>query len=194
MAHHYNLWLEYPSDWRSLRDFFYEACKCTHFWTGPNTMQEGPPDNQKREQYAVDNEYNLIGLRSPLRVEKPGYTHDLHVWFTLNKFDRWEQWENEVIDASIRWLARSSGDALLDKDLLPILGRKGTGPIVVNSLEFENPSPRILDFKRPEYQSFLTATLDREGLAYEIGPLDPIDLTPTPPAEEDEMSDDDDGL
>jgi hypothetical protein len=185
VAHHYNLWLEYPADWRPLRDFFYEACKCTHFWTGPNTMQQGPPDNQEREHYAVDNEYNLIGLRPPLRVEKPGYVHDVKVWFTLNKFDRWEQWQNEVIDASIRWLARSTGDALLDWDLLPILGRKGAGPIIVSSLAYDNPSQRVLDARRPEYQAFLAATLEREGLAYEVGPLNSIDLTPTPPAEDD---------
>lgn len=184
MAHHYNLWLEYPSDWRSLRDFFYGACKCTRFWTGPMSMREGPPDNQVREHYAIDNDYNLIGFRPPHPAESPCYTHDVKVWFTLNKFDRWEQWHTEVIDASIRWLARSTGDALLDWDLLPILGRKGAGPIVVNNFVNERPSDRVQDAEQSEYQRFIAAALDREGLPFSIGPLDPIDLTPTPPAEE----------
>ncbi len=180
MAHAYNLWLEYPADWRPLRDFFYEACKCSHFWTSPMTDQRGPPDGQEREHYAVHNEYNLISFGPPLLVDKPSVTHDVVVTFTLNKFDRWEQWQHEVIDSSIRWLARSAGDALLDWDLLPILGRKGVGPIVVNDLAHENPSQRVLDARRSDYQAFIGDVLRREGLVHGLGPLLPIDSAQTP--------------
>lgn len=170
MATHCHLWLEYAGDWRGLRDFFFDACRCTRFWTGPMTRQEGRPDDQEREYYGVYNDYNLIGLLGP-RTEF-AYKNDVRVSFTFNgrSASLFRDWRADVINASIGWIARTAGDVLLDLDGLPLLARKAGGPITVNDL-----AGRKEDWaQRPEYEQLIVAGLQREGLSHQMGLLDPI--------------------
>jgi hypothetical protein len=172
MAHHYRLWLEYSGDWRPLRDFLFDACKCTAFWTGPMTTQPGRPDNREREHYGMHNDYNLIDLHGGR--DNRAYRNHVKVKFTLNDPDRWDEWEKDIIGAGIRWLARTPGDALLDSDELPILGRLGGGALIVNDFSNIEEDADVRAARRPDYQDFIATALQREGLAYGKGPLEPI--------------------
>ena len=172
MAHDYQLWLEYPGDLRPLRDFLFDACKCATFWTGAMTRQKGKPDDLERVHYGVYNEYNLIALH-PGGISS-AYKNNLKAKFTLNDPDRWDEWEKDVVEASIQWLARTKGDALLDLDELPILGRLGGGPVIVNDFSSQKDRPYVRAAKRPEYQDFIVTTLQSAGLAYQKAPLPPI--------------------
>src|SRR5262245_42426760 len=86
MSTSYLFALEHPGDWRPLRDYFYEACKCTHFWTGPMSRQQGPPDSMEREHYGVYNRYNLIDLDLAV-PPSTAYRTNVHVSFADNKRD-----------------------------------------------------------------------------------------------------------
>lgn len=171
MAHTYNLWMEYAGDWRALRDFFFDACKCTGFVAPPMRTEAGRPAATEKI-YSVHNSYNLINLHE--KFAGRAYENDVQVSFTLNKPDRWEEWERDVLTASIHWLARHEGDGLLDWDGLPILGRKGPGRIVINDFSKNRPTSRVEDAQRPEYQTFIDEALTREGVICTRGPLDPI--------------------
>lgn len=171
MAHTYNLWLEYAEDWRTLRDFLFDACNCTGFVGTSMKAQSGRP-GALEEIYSIHSVYNLIALHG--RFAGRAYKNDVQVAFTLNKPDRWQEWEREVIHTSVRWLARHSGDALLDWDGLAILGRKGAGPIVINDFSKNRSTSRVEDAQRSDYQTFITENLERERLVFTRGPLDPI--------------------
>jgi len=41
-----------------LRDFFFDACKCTHY-VASNISQQGRPDNIEYKHYGMHNENNL---------------------------------------------------------------------------------------------------------------------------------------
>ena len=136
------------------------------------THQVGRPDNQERAVYGVYNDYNLVNLNSGLQSSE--YVNDVSVLFTLNDIDRWDEWQSDVTEACIRWLARSTGDALLDRDHWPILGRKGLGPVIVNNDPREIPS-RWHDTREPQFQSRIVAALERENLSFKMGLLKSID-------------------
>lgn len=171
MAHQYNLWLEYAGDWHTLRTFMFDACSCTGFVAASMTPQVGRPDAHEPVSN-VHNAYNLINFHR--KFVGRAYKNDVQVSFTLNNPDRWLDWQRDVISASVRWVARNTGDALLDWDGLAILGRKDSGSIVVNDFSKNRPTSRVEDARRPEYRVLVEEMLRREGLARVFGPLDPI--------------------
>lgn len=165
MATHYNLWLEYPGDWRRLRDFFFDACKCTAYWIGPNTFREGRPDDQAQELYAMHNEYNLISLGG--KFDSRSYKNDVHVFFTLNGKDKdaSKMWEQDVVNASVAWLAGTTGDALLDLDGLPVIGRQGN-VLMLNDLVKAYAGKRMKAKYIAQSQARLVEALDHECLEW----------------------------
>jgi hypothetical protein len=172
MADHCKLWLEYSDDRRVLRDFLFDACKCTRFWVAPNATRSGRPDDQERDHYGIYSDYHLIDIRP--KMESPEYKNDLNVFFTLNQPERWVEWMRDIAAASIGWMARSSGDALLEWDGLPLIARKGPGPVLVNDFSQNVLPPRFEYAQSPEYQSFIDEALLREGLVHEMAPVKPI--------------------
>src|SRR5262249_21162931 len=157
-------------DWRALRDFFYHACRCTHFWTSPSSEQEGPPDGQVRQYYAMRNGDFGIDLRAPHK-KPPSWTIDVCVWFhPISK--NAPNWGNEVRVACIRCLARSTGDAHLAWNGAPILARRDGGLIRINSNWVEG---KIWpDYEAECLNADVAQTLEalrREALAFDEGQL-----------------------
>lgn len=64
-----------------LRDFFFDACKCTHDWVAPNTFQPGRPDNIERKYYGMHNKNNLISI-DERGCSSSVYKHDVSISFT----------------------------------------------------------------------------------------------------------------
>ncbi|MBI3440135.1 MAG: hypothetical protein HY054_16040 [Proteobacteria bacterium] len=164
--------LEHPGDWRPVRDYFYEACKCTEFWTAPNHFEKGPPDSQERDYYAVCNSYNLIGFDKPIGSSTT-YKADVSIAFSWNKGPHYFIYSIEVLDACIRWLARSRGDAFLDLNGNPILGRAAGGPVRISEIWANGGGAKDKDTLRRDVPVAINALI-REGLAYDIGPLKPF--------------------
>jgi hypothetical protein len=162
------LWLEYPGDRRLLRDFFFDACKCTHYWVAPNTFQRGRPDNVEREHYGIHNDNNLISIRERSFASNV-YEHDVSIWFTCNKVDYWD-WKRDVVESSIRWMLQSPGDALLDQDGGPLLGRGGKGSIIVSD-QVGIPKKGAKHKHARRELEIIATTLDRECVLLERGHL-----------------------
>jgi len=115
----YTFSVEYSGDRRALHDYFYEACKCTH------SSAQGSSETGGQMHYAMHNAYNLISLREISADMSAHHKADIRVTFTFNKGADVRFWSAEVLDACVRWLARSTGDAFLDRAGGPILGRSG---------------------------------------------------------------------
>jgi len=168
----YNFALEHSGDWRVLRDYFYEACKCTHFWTGPMSSEKGLPDAQVREHYAMSNNYNLVDLWDHRNYTSASYKTDVCIVFTFNKGATSFIWSADVLDACIRWLSRSTGDAFLDMDGGPVLGRSGGGLIRIDEAWARGWTRRDKYFVDRDLTVVMNA-LEREGLSYDRGALQP---------------------
>lgn len=161
------LWLEYSGHRRALRDFFFEVCKCTHYLVG-DTFRQGPPDDIEREHYAIYNDNNLISIRER-SFSSSAYRHDVSVWFTFNKVDYWT-WKADVVESSVRWMMQSHGDALLDQDGGPLLGRRSNGAIVVSEQVGISKKGGKHKYARQELE-LIASVLDRNSLRLEQGHL-----------------------
>ena len=162
------LWIEYPGDRRVLRDFFFDACKCTHYWVAPNTFGQGRPDNIQGEYYGMHNENNLISIHER-SFARSVYKHDVSIWFTFNKVD-YSAWKIDVVGSSIRWMMQSPGDAFLDQDGRPLLARTGNGPIIVSD-QVGIPKKGAKHKYAKQELEIIATILDRECVLLEQGHL-----------------------
>jgi hypothetical protein len=135
------------------------------------TSEKRPPDALAREHYGMHNNYNLVDLWDRDSAEA-NYKTDARVAFTFNKRGTWFIWSADVLDACIRWLARSSGDAFLEMDGGPILARRCGGLIRVDEAWARGWSSRDKQSIERDMAVVMNA-LEREGLAHDRGVLHP---------------------
>lgn len=151
-----------------LRDFFFDACKCTHHSVAPNSSQQREPDAIDREHIGMHNPNNLICIQA-WSFASSVYKNDVSIWFTFNKVDYWA-WMSDVVESSIRWMMQTSGDALLEQDGRPLLGRRGDGPIIVSDRVGIPEKGAKHKHARQEFDVIATI-LDRECVLLEQGHL-----------------------
>lgn len=176
MTVHIDFWVAWHGDRRAVRDFFFDAAKCNKFWVSPHELAYGRPDQQEREHYAVFNDYNIIDLNNRRFPEWSWgeLPTNTHVWFTLN--DSWKRdlWLDDCVTASIEWLARNEGDALLAVFECPLLARRN-GAISVN-MDAEPALGKIMsdEPRAKQLTELVLNTLQVECLPHELVALPPL--------------------